>query len=411
MRVFLFLLLAIPAMAQEAPLALRLEVSPRGPVWIGQRVTVTLSALTPDRFAASPTFPELALQGRAIVLPEGTTVPGSERVNGTTYAALQHSYELFPAEAGTLVLPRIRMSAHVGDGTEATAEIEGTGIEARAPPGVTDLSRLVVAPEFRLTATTDRAPDGLRVGEAITRTLQLEARDTSSMLLPVALWGHPEGVAVYPDPPELRDQSTRGDLRATRQERVAYVPQRPGMVELPGFSVLWFEPRSGRMQVVNVAPIHFEAMSAAEAATPTRRPALWPWFASGALFLILAMGCWLAWRRRPARHVPEQEAFAALRLACRADRARAAFASLYRWSDALPAPARKAAAGVAPLRKEAQRLEDALYAAPPTSPWTGPALLHAVRAARRHLHHRAKHRAPPSPLPGLNPATDHGGPS
>jgi hypothetical protein len=390
-------------MAQEVPLALRLEVSPQGPVWIGQRVTVTLTALTPDRFAASPTFPDLVPQGRAIVLPEGTTVPGSERVGGTIYAALQHSYELFPAEAGTLVLPAIRMSARVGDGTEASAEVEGPRIEARAPPGATDLSRLVVAPEFRLTATTDRAPDGLRVGEAITRTLRMEARDTSSMLLPVALWGHPEGVAVYPDPPELRDQTSRGDLRATRQERAAYVPQRPGPVELPGFSVAWFEPRSGRMQMMNVPPIRFEALPPVETAPPASRSFPWAWLASGVLFLILAVGVWLTWHRRPLRHVPEHEAFAALRAACRADRAQGAFASLYRWSDALPQAARQAAADVAPLRTEARRLEDTLYAAAPARPWTGSALLHAVRTARRHLRHRLARRAHPSPLPELNP--------
>lgn len=67
----------------------RLSVAPEGPVLFGQRVTVTLTAMTPVRFAAPPSFPDLALRGRAIVLPEGTTAPGTERVGGQSLAALQ----------------------------------------------------------------------------------------------------------------------------------------------------------------------------------------------------------------------------------------------------------------------------------------------------------------------------------
>nr|WP_314071633.1 hypothetical protein [uncultured Roseococcus sp.] len=400
MRFLSLLFLALPALAQEAPLALRLEVSPQGPVWVGQRVTVTLTALTPTRFASSPDFPELAPESRAIVLPEGTTVPGSERVGGANHVTLQHSYDLFPAQAGTLVLPRIGMSARVGDGAEARAEVDGLRIQVRAPPGATDLSRLVVAPEFQLTATTDRPPEGLRVGEAITRTLRLEARDTASMLLPVALWGRPEGVAVYPDPPELHDETSRGNLRATRQERAAYVPQRPGTVELPGFAFTWFEPRAGRMQTVSVAPIRFEALPA-EAVPPSGRP--FPWLAAGALALFLAaIGGFIPFMRR-SRHAPEREAFAALREACRADRAQAAFASLYRWRDTLARPVSEAATDATPLLKEARRLEDLLYAKAPSSDWRGSALLRAAKAARHRLLHPAVRRPQAQLLPELNP--------
>lgn len=399
------LVLAAPAKAQEqAPFALRLQASPQGPVWIGQRVTVTLTALTPVRFTTPLRFPELQPQGRAIVLPEGSTTPGSERIGGMTYAAIQHSYELFPAEAGTITLPPIRLSARVGDGTDATAEVAALRIEARAPPGVTDLSRLVVAPEFRLTATTDRAPEGLRVGEAITRSLRLEARDTSSMLLPVALWGQPEGVAVYPSPPELRDSTDRGNLRATRQEHASYVPQRAGPVELPGFSVFWFEPRAGRMQELKVEPIRFEALPAAEATSRAPGAMAWlPWLGAVLLALALAAVAWLFWRRRRGRPNPEREALAALRAACRADRARAAFAALYRWRDTLLPSTRTATAGIVPLRNEAQHLEDTLYAKPPAAPWTGAALLRAVGTARRRLRHRHSPGAEPSALPALNP--------
>ena len=154
------LLLAMPARAQDpAPFLLRLAVSPDGPVWVGQRVTVTLTAMTPVRFVEPPSWPDLAAsQGRIIVVPEATTVPGTERVGGESYAALQHSVSLFPAAEGALVLAPIRMSVRVGgaDGqqVEAEATTVQTRIAVRVPAGVTDLTRLVVAPSFETTAGT-----------------------------------------------------------------------------------------------------------------------------------------------------------------------------------------------------------------------------------------------------------------
>lgn len=373
---------------------LRLEVSPHGPAWIGQRVTATLTAITPVRFAAPPTFPDLVPQGRAVVLPEGTTVPGTERVGGASFAALQHSYELFPAQAGTLVLPRLRMAARIGDGSEAAAEVGGLRIEVRAPPGAPDLSRLVVAPDFRVTASTDRAPEGLRAGEAITRSLRLEARDTAAMLLPVALWGRPGGVAVYPEPPRLQDRSDRGELRATREERAAYVPQGPGPVELPGFSFAWFEPGAGRMREVRVDPIRFVALPAAETAQPRSHVLYW---LAGCLLILVLASLASIYRRW---HLPaERVAFAALRDACRAAEPRPAFAALCRWRGTLPAPPRTAS-----LQAETRLLKDRLYGrTPPASPWRGERLLRAARRARHALGHRRPTSRHDPPLPSLNP--------
>lgn len=414
----LFALLApAPAAAQDAPppLMLRLSVAPEGQVLFGQRVTVTLTVMTPVRFTAPPIFPDLAPRGRAIVLPEGTTVPGTERIGGQSLAALQHSYDLFPAEAGALVLPALRMAARVADANgqavDATADAPGLSIAVRLPPGVAGLARLVVAPEFRLTMGTDRTPQGLRVGEAITRTLRMEARDTAAMLLPPASWGHPEGLAVYPDPPELQDQTARGELRAVRQERAAYVPLRPGPVELPGFSVTWFQPASGRAQVVDVDAIRFEALPAVAASGPGAARGWGAGLAVALPIVVLALGLWLLRARRHRERADriERQAYAALRKACRAGDPRAALSALFRWSDAVVAPtagrgiAACAEAGRSPaLIEEARRLESRLYGTAAAGPWQGAGLLRAARIARRQLRRRPGRHSPTAALPPLN---------
>ena len=96
----------------RTPFLLRVsDLAPQVRVWIGQRVTVTLTAMTPVRFVEPPCWPELvAAQGRIVVVPEATTVPGTERVGGESYAALQRSYRSFPPRQAALVLAPIRMS-------------------------------------------------------------------------------------------------------------------------------------------------------------------------------------------------------------------------------------------------------------------------------------------------------------
>ena len=415
----LVLLLAPAAAAQEGPppLLLRFSVAPKGPVWIGQRVTVTLTAMTPVRFAEPPRFPDLAPQGLAVVLPEASTVPGIERVGRESFAALQHSYDLFPAEAGNLVLPGPELQASVGGPDGRPVEAAATAPELRlpvrpAPPGVPDLSRLIVAPVLRVTASPDRAPESLRAGEAITRTVRMEAEDTTAMLLPPALWGRPEGVAVYPDPPSLEDRTDRGVLRALRVERATYVPQRPGPVELPGFSIAWLDPRIGQVKQLRVDPIRFDVLPAAgtlaEAAAP-QRP--WSWIAAGTVLVLLAGGAFLAWHYRVHRRAPhpERDAFATLTATCRAGDAPGAMAALFRWCDAvLPGGGERDIAQLAELARspdlaaEARTLERHLYSGDTQAVWDRAALLKAAQEARRHLRGPGRD-CHPAVLPELNP--------
>lgn len=407
----LALLLAERAEAQEpAPFLLRVAVAPEGPVWFGQRVTVTLTAMTPVRFVETPRWPDLTpSQGRAIVLSEATTVPGTERVNGESYAALQRTYTLFPAADGPLVLAPLRMTVRVagadGQPVEASAKTAESRIEARLPDGVTDPARLVVAPSFRLNTGTEGDLSQVRIGDAVIRTLRMEADDTTAMLLPPALWGSPEGVRVYPDPPVIRDRSDRGVLHAERIERAAFVPQRAGAIELPGFGLTWLDPRSGRVQPMEVPPLRIQVLPAV--ATDEAQAAASPfgWRLTALAGLVVAAGLlwWTAMRRRH----PEPAPLAALARACRAGDARAALNALYRWCDARALPGQEptiaalaARAGGEALVREAAALERHLFG--DGARWNGAALLHAARRAERMLQADVARRTT-DPLPPLNP--------
>lgn len=417
------MLLAAPLRAQAPdpgsdgpPLVLRLAVAPAGPVWVGQRIAVTLTALTPLRFADPPSWPDLAAtQGRMILLPEGGTVPGVDRVDGKDYVALQHTYSVFAAEAGPLVIAPVAMALRVGgpngQPVEAHAATPENRITVRLPPGVSDVTRLVVAPSFRMTAAIEGDVRQLRAGQAVVRTLRMQADDTTSMLLPAGAWGSPEGVRVYPDPPVLQDRSERGIFHASRSERVAFVPERAGPLELPGFAVTWFDPRSGRSREVRTDAVRLEVLPADAPGTETGTTAgRWPALLGAAgMGLLIVGGIAWGWRRRSGPHRCEAPPITALARACRSGDAQAAVRALYRWSDAVRPPggertiaALARQAGVPALAREAQALEDRAFGAR-GSRWTGSALLDAARRTERALRNRAR-QVPTPALPALNPA-------
>lgn len=406
--------------ADRAPeLGLRLEREGEGPVWLGQHVRVIATLRTPVRFAAAPLFPEPGLEGHAIILPNGATTPGSEREGGHSSVLLQHVYDLFPAGAGRLAVGPLTLSLPVGTeaGGVATARASSAPLvlEVRLPPGTDDPARLVTAPSLRLNVALEGDPARVPVGEAIVRTVTLTAGDSAAMLLPPMPWAAPEGVRAYPDPPRLTDHADRGTLSATRIDRAAFVPERPGRFALPGATLQWFEPSSGGMQVLSVPPLAFEAVPAAAAGGPAPGSSRRDWGLAlglmGGVMLFAALGRW-GWRRRQRAGDPEAESFAALRRACRAGDARAAMAALLRWTalasppGAPPTADRLAAlTGVPALAAEAAALARRRYGTGShETGWDGRALVAAARKARRAARHwaiPASQRA--SALPAFNP--------
>ncbi|MFC3127192.1 hypothetical protein ACFOD4_19160 [Pseudoroseomonas globiformis] len=408
----LFLLPAKAPAQQNEPLLLRIAVSPEGLVSVNQRVTVTLTVMTPVRFVDPPQWPDLSVTGgKAVILPEATTLPGTERVGGESYAALQRNYALFPATPGSLTVNPFTMTLRVGgpDGqpVEAKATTRSLEITSRIPPGITDITRLVVAPNFQLSSSLEGARSDIQVGQAVTRHLHMEADGTTAMLLPPVIWGAVDGVRIYPDPPALQDHAERGQLHAVRNESAAFVPQRPGDIVLPGFTVDWLEPATGRLQKLSIEPIRLTVLSALPTTGVAHRvPSWWAWLLP--LVLLPGGALWWWWRRRAARGPDPVDALAA---ACRADDARAAAVALYRWADARlpPGGERQVArladlAGTPELAQEADALGAQIYGAAAAGAWQGAPLLAAARKADSTLHHpQARPSRGTTTLPPLNP--------
>jgi hypothetical protein len=316
-----------------------------------------------------------------------------------------------PGVDGAVTLPPQMFTARLAEGTSATA----------APALV---AKVVV------TQTFEGDPTSMKVGDALTRTVETFAANTQAMMIPPPTFQAPAGVRIYARDPVLADVTTdRGGFTGGRRvDQVTYVFERPGTYTLPAIDIGWFNADSGKEQVstapaINVsvasapvsssdiAPPASPSDTAAESSTDViwQRAFLW----SLGLIAVALAGLWgmrrfgsrlRTWRqaRRQARHASEGASFARLKRACLAGDAASAYRELGIWTrcagfGTMPALCEREPA----LGSEVTKLERHLYDGTPV-PWNGPALFNAASIARTSRP-AANGRHRPGALPVLNP--------
>ena len=126
-----------------------------------------------------------------------------------------------------------------------------------APPGTQNLDRFVTTPSLRVIDRWSGSLDGLETGDALTRTITVEADDTQALLLPSPEFAAVTGLAVYPGTPRLENTAERGRYSGQRTDEVSYVMEQAGEYSLPGWEIYWWDPRNRRLNRENIDPVSF----------------------------------------------------------------------------------------------------------------------------------------------------------
>ncbi|WP_027132885.1 BatD family protein [Geminicoccus roseus] len=411
----LALILAAPARAQAPDALVETSLGEQADVLVGQRVSIYVKLLTTTTFAGAAAFDLPSLPGAVLMTVQDRPLLGSESDRGTSYVSQTHGLALFPQRPGPLTLPAftVRFASTSADGgpvRDHQLQTEPVTITAALPRGAEGPGPLVVSSGVELTEQWQPQPDGLRPGDAVTRTITLQARDVPAMMLP-SLTGDPiAGLRAYPRPPRLDDQQQRGAFTGKRIEQVTYVAETPGTVTVPPIELRWWHADSGEAATAELPGRTFTIAAAAPAAAAGNRPlatsagsGAWPALVVLAILILAALG-WLVARRRQRRHGDEeQDAFARLEDALRSGNAPKSEAALFGWLDrlrGLPAPATVAAfAARLPDPALGRELDGLLQAAQLHRPWDGERLRERLGEARLWL----GRNAPEAGKPGLGP--------
>ena len=282
------------------------------------------------------------------------------------------------------------------------AEIEATWLPAR---------------KLALEESWSSAPEQLRAGESITRTIRLRGEGLQGAQLPPLLTPVVEGVKFYPDQPSIEDVEIDTGLLGTREDSIAIVPTQAGSLILPEVRIPWWDTDAGavRYAVLPAREIQVGASQAAavdrpaqgqidQAVNVTQAPAT----AEHTLFWkLIALVSTLGWigtvifmfarqRVRPTLTAPveenlsERKAFKQLLAACASDSAALARTALLHWVRALAPPSAMVVSlqqasdwfDDDALSKEIEQLDRALFSGQAES-WLSGDLLAIVKRLRK----------------------------
>lgn len=320
--------------------------------WVGQKVVLHVDVLAKNGWAQIKKARDAEVKGAYLLRLETQGTRLSETIKGETYTGQRYELLLFPQRGGKITVPPVPVEVEVKTwGAGAGSEIRPMSTSlvefvARTPPGTEDIRGLISTTRLKAKQKWEPETSRPKVGDAIKRTITLNASDVSGMAF--APMKHPgiDGLGIYPGEPSVKDASERGTLIGTRMETVTYVFERPGEIEIPGVESIWWDIGSQKLRRIKLPGQSFGVVGGPATVTAANNEAQheegmpWWWFVLGVAAIVaiiaLALGSslgssWEAWKK--ARSETESAYFRRIIRSARLGDARATLRNTMRWLD------------------------------------------------------------------------------
>jgi hypothetical protein len=292
----------------EGDLQVNSRLVPDNKIVPGQKLALELEVATTRWFAGGTRINLPEVPGLVILQTESFASNATEQRNGESWVVQRWTVDIYPQREGAFVVPPVALMVQVNDALAGTISgvirAPGVRFKAEVPAELARAQQWVAAPSFGVSQTFDRDLQALAVGDAIEREIRFEASDVMAMMLPGFDAEDLSGLKAYPLPPELKDSNNRGEMIASRVERISYIAQQPGSYTLPAVEFLWWDTRDNSLALLSLPAVDIQVSGGAnqDAGGP---PINWPILAAGfAGLLILVLVLWLT--RRWLRTLPWQ---------------------------------------------------------------------------------------------------------
>lgn len=221
--------------------------------------------------------------GDAVVRELGSSTQYEKQIGNLKYGVLERRYAIFPQSSGTLEIKPIIFDGIVHEGRRS--HFFGRGQQIRHHSRAITLSVAPQNPQFRykvwlpakqvtLEERWSSAPDQLKIGDSITRTLTLTALGQSSATLPPLELNLPEDLKSYPDKADLDESINSDGLLGKRTESIAIIPSHEGEYIVPALEVPWWDTVNQKVQIARLPERHISVLAATgNTATHKQTPA------------------------------------------------------------------------------------------------------------------------------------------
>lgn len=272
-----------------------------GPAVPGQKVRLYLDVATDGWFAGGTRIELPEVPGLVALQSKAFAANSTVRREGRNWVQQRWTLDLYPTREGRFTTGPITLQVEVntGEGVVSGAlRAPAVTLEARLPPGIApgaETGSWVASPAFSASQNLEPERTELAPGDAVTRTITLEAEEVLDKMLPEVAPGGSEGLRAYPRPPRLESRSNRGRSSARRVQAITYVARAPGTYQLPGYDFDWWDTGSGELRSVRLPPLTI-TVSAPRQGPLERAAAHWP---LAAAVLALGLLAWAGWRWLP----------------------------------------------------------------------------------------------------------------
>ena len=421
----LLLPLSLSAQDDEVKAGVDISIEQDRENWAGQQITLMLDLKTTGFSFSNTHFNLPAVSGAFLMQTDTTTIKLTEKIDGRDWQIIRYPLALYPQKAGQLQVPPIdvRFTTSAGFGSEEKSfefKTDPLELTVNLPPGTKPGELIVSTTSFELEHEWQPATGAANTGDAVTLSVSRRAVDISAMLLPPLPVFQADGLAAYPQPPDVNDKTDRGDLTGERIDSITWVVEQAGTYEIPGIRFQWWDPvsRELKQQIVPGMSLDIPAVAsddavAATTGSPGRSSILSLQLWIPVITVLLAIALWLLIRRKFHNQNPDNErtTFTRLADACKDHQAGQAHTAIHAWLEYLPlvtthhtrALTLNEFAGICndrQLANDLDKLQRALVTS--ASDWQGDALLSSLQRIRRRIN-RQKPSLTEAHLAPLNP--------
>jgi hypothetical protein len=221
---------------------------------------------------SAPNFPNMD----AVVEKLGNDRSFQTARNGLSYSVIERRFALFPQKSGEFNSDPIVFDGNVVDPNQhdgifmfnpfsrpshhLRVRSNTVAFSVKPIPAGYAVGQWLPASKLQLEEHWSSNPPTFTVGEPITRTVVETAGGLTSSQLPALDGGTLDGFKLYPDQPQLKDDNDDAGVTGRREQKIAYIPTRPGDVTLPAIEVKWWNTGLNKEEVASLPVRHFTVL-------------------------------------------------------------------------------------------------------------------------------------------------------
>ena len=260
----------------HAKVIVKTDFSPEAP-WVGQQLVIKIDVLSETGWSKISRLGEIEVPGAFVKIIDRQGIRLNDTIDGQSVTGQRYELFVYPQRQGEIVIPAIPVEVSIQTwGAEASTTQENTEVpsirfNARLPDNVELNEGLVSTTNLtaRQSWQTASSSDNYHVGDALKRTIVLEAENVPGMAFTPVTFSVTDSIKLYPAEAEIDDQVNRGTLTVKITDQATYVLQKTGKVEIPAITISWWNIREEKLQSITLEGKKFDVQKAVEYSNST----------------------------------------------------------------------------------------------------------------------------------------------